>query len=609
MPPDLSRREALKLLGLTAGAAMLPALSSAALDGHPVTSPREHVDPATAGSSPPPRNASVKSVRLVLPEGPVAGLAPMAAIFSRRIEERSGAVVSTEGKGELTVELLLQPGLGAEGFMIADGKDGRIRIAGNDRRAVLYGIGKFMRTSAYGQAGFTASAWRGTSRPEKPIRGIYLATHFHNYYQTAPVEEVERYIEDLALWGINTVVVWYDIHHFAGFADPEAVAFRGRLRRFLQTARKLDLGVGFTMVANEGYGNSPAGLRAMPGAARGGDYPEEICPNKPGGLEYILRIKGEFFDWCRDLGPTYIILWPYDQGGCGTPDCQLWGANGFITCARAISRIAREKLPGVKIILSTWFFDHREWESLGGQLAVDHGWVDMIMAEDVPGFKTSDLPRLGNLPVVGFPEISMHETFPWGGFGATPLPDRLRAQWKQVQARLAGGFPYSEGIFDDINKVACTQWYWASGTPWEEILSEYIAYEFAPEAVDRVLPVIKTLEQNHHFRWWPGELDGVKLNMDWFPSKGVKPQADPGAEGAYATVRQVDAKLAPWAHKSWRWRILYIRTMLDAELKANGGNPNERAMQGFRELMKIYHTTKKTDPVVMPPIPFRDQDK
>jgi hypothetical protein len=33
------------------------------------------------------------------------------------------------------------------------------------------------------------------------------------------------------------------------------------------------------------------------------------------------------------------------------------------------------------------------------------------------------------LPVVGFPEISMYGTFPWGGFGATPLTERAQAHW------------------------------------------------------------------------------------------------------------------------------------------------------------------------------------
>src|SRR5690606_36778896 len=104
-------------------------------------------------------------------------------------------------------------------------------------------------------------------------------------------------------------------------------------------------------------------------------------------------------------------------------------------------------------------------------------------------------------------------------------------------------------------------------------------------------------------RYWPGKLEGVKLQLDWFPSKGVPVQDDPGASQAYQCMRAVDISLPERAKASWRWRILYIRAMLDAELKRNGGAPNAACMSGFRELMRIYHVTPKTDPAVSPPIP------
>lgn len=546
----------------------------------------------------------VKSISIVLPKNAGLVMQNFASVFTRRVEERCGAKVSVAGDAETKVELVIAPGIGADGFRIADGKNGTIQIAGNDQRGVLYGIGKFLRTSTYSKDGFIAGKWRGTSVPEKSVRGMYLATHFYNFYQTAPVEEVERYIEDIALWGVNSIMVWYDMHHFKGFEDPEAVAFRDRIKQFMRSAKKLDLNVGFTMVGNEGYANSPSNLQAIPGGSRGGNYPTDICPNKPGGMEYILKAKGEFFDWCMDIKPEYICIWPYDQGGCGSANCQPWGSTGFVKCAKAISSIVREKLPDVKVILSTWYFDSTEWKGLSSHLALDHSWADMILAEDIPGNENSNLPPLsGNLSMVGFPEISMFNTFPWGGFGATPLPNHLMNQWNRIKQKLSGGFPYSEGIFDDISKTIYTQLYWDSATTIEQTLNEYISYEYSPNVVDSTLKVIKILEQNHHMRWWPGELEGVKLTLDWFPSKGAKPQADPGAEEAYAIVKQVDTKMPEWARKSWRWRIVYIRTMLDAELKANGGTPNEACIRGFKELMNIYHTTEKTDPVVKPPIP------
>lgn len=554
---------------------------------------------ASTSSSP------VKSISIVLPKNSGPVMQNIVSAFTRRVEERCVTKIRTSGYAELKVELLIEVGIGAEGFRITEAKNGNIRIVGNDQRGVIYGVGKFLRTSIYSKEGFIAGKWRGTSVPEKLVRGIYFATHFYNYYQTAPIEEVELYMEDLALCGINSLLVWYDIHHFNGSNDPDAVALRNRLKRIMQKAKKLDMGVGLIVIGNEGYANSPEELRALPGGYRGGNYPEVICPNKPGGLEYILKVFNENIDYSGDIQPEYICIWPYDQGGCGCSDCKPWGSNGFVKCARGISEIAREKIPGVKIILSTWYFDSTEWRSLSNQLAGDFGWVDIILAEDIPGYENSNLlPLEGNRPIVGFPEISMYNTFPWGGFGATPLPNHLLGQWQKAKNRIVGGFPYSEGIFEDISKFTYSQIYWNSKMSPEDILKEYISYEYSPYLVDDIFKVLSTLEQNHHMRWWPGKLEGVKLTMDWFPSKNVKPLADPGAEEAYAIVRQVDTELPDWARRSWRWRILYIRALLDADLKANGGSPNQACIDGFKELMQIYHTTKNTDPVVKPPIPY-----
>jgi hypothetical protein len=536
-------------------------------------------------------------VHVTVPAGAGTVLKNIPGIFARQVERRCSAKVANGGSAPFTLELAVEPGIGKEGFRIADGPQGAVRIVGNDERGVLYGVGRFLRNSRY-ERGFAPGAWRGVSGPEKPLRGIYFATHFYNYYQTAPIQDEERYVEELALWGVNSVAVWYDMHHFKGFTDPEAVAFRGRLKRILQAARHCGIGVGLMVIGNEAYADSPKEFRADPRAQRGGFYDVAICPNKPGGLDYTLKIMGELFDWACDLQPEYVCIWPYDQGGCGCDQCRPWGANGFLKCAENVAGLARRKLPGVRILLSTWMFDANEWQGLKRAFSPKPDWADIILTES-PGFAREGIT---GMPTVGFPEISMEGMFPWGGFGASPQPQRFQAAWNAVKDKKAGGYPYSEGIFEDINKVIWAQLYWNSAAPVADTLNEYIAYEYSPTVVDEARKVIAALEQNHHYRWWPGELAGVKLQYDWFPSRGVKPQADPGAEEAYVTVKRVDDRLAPWARGSWRWRILYLRALLDSELKINGGKPTPACQKAFRELSKIYGLTDKADPVIRPPL-------
>ena len=541
----------------------------------------------------------VKQVRIALPGEAGDQMNRIVSVFARQVEERCSAKVSTQGEAPLTVALSIDPAIGKEGFRIRDRADGVIEVTGQNELGVLYGLGKLLRTSRYSDDGFVPGSWRGESIPEKPVRGIYFATHFHNYYHEAPIEEIQHYVEELGLWGFNSLVVWYDMHHFNGFDDPEAVAFRARLRAILLAAKRIGMDVWLGVVGNEAYGNSPAEIRAAPGGGRGALFASDVCPSKPEGMRYLLKVLGEEFDWAADLKPRSMWIWPYDSGGCGCAECQPWGSKGFMKCVREVGKLAREKMPGTKIFLSTWFIKGNEWRGIKKQLAHDKGLVDGIVSEPGPHGISIASNDLG-LPLIGFPEISMHGTFPWGGFGATPLTARARSQWNGVKATHAGGFPYSEGIYEDLTKVVFSQLYW-NDRPVEATVKEYIAFEFSPDVVEEVYGVVKTLEQNHRWRWWPGKLEGVKLGMNWFPSRGAKPQADPGAEEAYATMKRVDERLAPWARTSWRWRQLYLRALLDAELKANGGAPNDLCNEAFAELIEIYHA-QNAEPAVRPPL-------
>ena len=482
---------------------------------------------------------TVKSVRVVLPEDATPVVNHLGQVFVRQVQLRCEAKVYLQGEAPVKVEMPMEAGIGKEGYRIEDGQGG-VRIAGNAERGLVAGVSKFLRTSRYDKGGFTPGGWRGTSVPKRPNRGIYFATHFHNFYHEAPVPDIEKYVEDIALWGLNELVVWYDMHHFNGFEDPEAVKFRKRLHDIMAAAKRIGIDVSLTTVANEAYDNSPQALRANPAARRGGWYDCAVCPSKPEGMEYILKVLGETFDWAADLKPRSVWIWPYDQGGCGCAECKPWGSKEFMKCVEEVGKLARQ-MPGTQIKLSMWFMKENEWQGIRERLARDRGLAQGIISEPGPHGIRIDPGDLG-MPLLGFPEISMHDMFPWSGFGATPLTARAQAQWNEQKKGLAGGYPYSEGIYEDITKAVYSQFYW-SDQPAAETVEEYIAFEFSPDVVTDVAGLIKTLEQNHHMRWWPGKLEGVKLDLNWFPSRGAKPQADPGAKEAYAAMQRVDTKL------------------------------------------------------------------
>ena len=95
---------------------------------------------------------------------------------------------------------------------------------------------------------------------------MYLATHFHNFYHDVPIEEVQQYVQELCLWGFNSIMVWYDMRHTKTFDDPEAAAYRARLKAILQSARDVGVGTTLTLIGNEADLACPKELWANPKA-------------------------------------------------------------------------------------------------------------------------------------------------------------------------------------------------------------------------------------------------------------------------------------------------------------------------------------------------------
>jgi hypothetical protein len=224
-------------------------------------------------------------------------------------------------------------------------------------------------------------------------------------------------------------------------------------------------------------------------------------------------------------------------------------------------------------------------------------WVDYLMVDshgDFPEYvRQQGVP--GGYPVVNFPEISMTGMYPWGGFGANPLPGRFQRLWDQCRNTVAGGFPYSEGIFEDLNKTCCLQFYWDPARPAAEIVQEYAAYEFGPAAVVQVQRAVEILEanHNHHAPEPQGGAVGRRYNL-------AAAKRDTAAR-ARQLLRDTESLLPAWAARGWRWRILRIRAELDAHLTANGGLADAQTDTWLAELCRIYHADH-AEYAVRPPV-------
>ncbi len=317
---------------------------------------------------------------------------------------------------------------------------------------------------------------------------------------------------------------------------------------------------------------------------RHGHFGVNLCPSKAAARELLLKNWERLLDEFADPGLDFVTYWPYDEGGCGCRDCWPWGARGYLSLSRAVSALVRKKSPHTKVIVSTWTFDtppSGEWEALSKALAEDKSWADYIQADAHEDFPRFPLERgvPGNLPLLSFPEISMWGQNPWGGYGANPLPSRLQRLWNQTNRKLSGGTPYSEGIYEDINKAICSQFYWDPERRAVATVREYAAFEFSPDVADDVVKVVEIFERNH-----------------------LRGQLGPSAEEAFERVNRIEARLTPRARAAWRWRIVYLRALIDREMFRTHGRPEGKALRdAFRELTSIYHAERADSMPIRPP--------
>lgn len=514
-----------------------------------------------------------------------------AEVFSSRLSDRGIAP-----GGGLKVVFREKAG-GAPGWNVFAG-DGRAELEAASAIDFFAAAGELLRALTFRDGGAELPALDIRRAPRCEFRGAYFASHFHNWYITAPDAELHRYIEDLALWGFNWIETCFPAIDLPSEFSPETKEAVGRLVPLFEFAHGIGMKVCIGGFTNGGYKDYPAGLKAglhPDPLGRRGNTGNMLCYAKPETRELMDAYNRHFFEWFAPCGIDMLISWPYDEGGCGCPECAPWGAKGFISSSKRMFELAREYFPGVLRLVSTWCFDtppEGEWEALSRSLEGDK-WCDVIMAdahEDFPRYPL-DVGVPGGLPLISFPEISMWGLSPWGGWGATALPGRFSRLWNQTEGRLSGGFLYSEGIFEDINKILVSQFWLTGSGDTAPALDMYARWELGCRDSADFIRLISGLERTH-----------TDLELTGRCSLG-----DIGEN--FALASSIGASLPGWGARSWRWRQIYLRALIDSrrypiaaalelrDWKGTGGRSWEELLGGddairgaMAELCDIYHS-------------------
>jgi hypothetical protein len=146
-----------------------------------------------------------------------------------------------------------------------------------------------------------------------------------------------------------------------------------------------------------------------------------------------------------------------------------------------------------------------------------------------------------------------------------------------VKHLVKGGFPYSEGIYEDMNKAIVAQFYWDKDRSSRETLAEYIAYEFGSGITQDVLTIVDILENNTVCAFSKQPIDKAAVKK------------------AYDLAERLQNQAPDWVKRNWRWEILYLRAILDHERFAGAGLTTPLAEKAMLRLVELYHCQLETD--------------
>ena len=158
-----------------------------------------------------------------------------AALLERHIKKR----IPTEvGHGGLLIELRIDAAVGAtESYRISSVEKG-YEIVGSDVLGLYYGIGKLLHSAKWSETDFVPNPPMGVVTPACSFRATYFAIHFYNWYQQAPTEELEEYVENMLLWGYSTIIAVLPVVNLSSFEDELYARSVDKLKRVFSLARK-----------------------------------------------------------------------------------------------------------------------------------------------------------------------------------------------------------------------------------------------------------------------------------------------------------------------------------------------------------------------------------
>jgi hypothetical protein len=300
-----------------------------------------------------------------------------------------------------------------------------------------------------------------------------------------------------------------------------------------------------------------------------------------------------------NLKIDYVVYWPYDQGGCTCEKCAPWGAKGFLKLLPHFQGLIHEVMPQTRVIVSAWYFDRfttGEWEGFlpqtSGEAFADVPYLmSFFFRGEVPESVQAYASTPTAIPQISFPEISMYSCVPWGGYGASVLTDFLETTNQKTATLYRGGYPYSEGIFEDANKFIQLGLFTGEFAHAADALRRYVRFTFCCE--DEALFEAIRRTETALARTRARTEEGIRVTI-----------ADTSdVDFVWETMEKYNASLPKSVTQSKAFRLFYLRALIDREIARNDGYAirSAAAQEAMAEINRLYYTSDKTNPWVMAP--------
>lgn len=370
---------------------------------------------------------------------------------------------------------------GKDGFKIVQVDPKTILIAGHDERGALYGVGYLLRKSEMRTNQILVPANLGiSSTPEYPIRGHQLGYRPKtNAYDAWTVAQFDRYIRDLAIFGVNSIEI------LPPRTDDDATSVNMKLPAIKMIAEQSRICKEYGLDVWMWYPNMGTDYTSPDSIKKELNEREKVFSvlpkldalfvpgGDPGDLE-----PDELFNW---LAKEAVVLHKYH------PNAKIWVS------------------PQVFKPSKEWyakFFQHvnRKYDWFGG--VVYGPWIKLTLPEVKKQIDPS-------IPVRLYPDIthSLSCQYPvpdWDLAFAMTLgrecinPRPVDEKYIQnFYAKLANGsISYSEGANDDVNKFVWSSQDWDPTSPVLENLRDYARFFIGPDYTEGVAQGLLALERN-----------------------------------------------------------------------------------------------------------------